>query len=237
MSATVDWLCVVVPARNEEELLPLCLTSVSGAVRALARVRPEICVEVFVVLDQCTDSSMAVAADFGVNAVAVDSGCVGLARAAGITAALRDQERDPARAWIAGTDADSTVPDHWVIRQVELAEQGHDLVVGTVQPQPAPLHDVVHRWFDQHVLGEGHAQVHGANLGFRASAYLAFGGYLPLVEHEDVALVKAMRRAGLPWVATDTNRVTTSTRLSGRTPGGFAGYLQRLAVSENLQQP
>ncbi|MFC6344030.1 hypothetical protein ACFP8W_18770, partial [Nocardioides hankookensis] len=68
--------------------------------------------------------------------------------------------------------------------------------------------------------------VHGANLGVRLTAYLEAGGFPEVREHEDVALFEAVLRTGRPWVT--GTRVTTSARLRGRTPGGFAGYLRAL---------
>ena len=54
------------------------------------------------------------------------------------------------------------------------------------------------------------------------------GGFPAVPLHEDVLLVEAVRRSGLPWCATDTTRVTTSSRHSGRLTAGFADYLDGL---------
>ena len=69
--------------------------------------------------------------------------------------------------------------------------------------------------------------MHGANLGVRADAYLAAGGFRTVAEHEDVGLVETLRAAGAPIDSTDRAPVTTSARSTGRVPGGFAGYLRR----------
>ena len=59
--------------------------------------------------------------------------------------------------------------------------------------------------------------------------YEAAGGFPPVAEHEDVRLVEAVRALAEARVrATDTTRVLTSSRLTGRTPGGFAGHLQEV---------
>ena len=72
----------------------------------------------------------------------------------------------------------------------------------------------------------------------RADAYLAVGGFAPEPLHEDVLLVEAVRATGRPWVATDTIRVATSARRTGRVAdGGFAGYLRRLAAEVPALQP
>ena len=50
----------------------------------------------------------------------------------------------------------------------------------------------------------------------------------PVRIHEDRILAERLRRAGSAVVATDTLRVITSSRLQGRAPHGFAGYLRGL---------
>ncbi len=77
----------------------------------------------------------------GVTALAVQAGCVGAARAAGVEAAASwAATLAPGRLWVANTDADSTVPLRWLVNQVGFATEGHDLVVGTVQPVAGDLH-------------------------------------------------------------------------------------------------
>ncbi len=63
----------------------------------------------------------------------------------------------------------------------------------------------------------------------RLSAQDLVGGYPRVAEHEDVILVAALRRQGVP-VARAREVVRTSARLHGRTPGGLAGYLSTLAA-------
>ena len=232
-------VAVVVPARDEEELLPACLDSVEVARAALAHRRPDVEVVVVVVLDRCTDGTSGVVAARGnVRGVWSDSGVVGAARAAGVAVALADvPEHVLPATWIACTDADTTVPAQWLWRQVELADEGADLVTGTVVPTDLPG-GLFGRWRARHVLGEGHPHVHGANLGVRADAYLAAGGFPAEPVHEDVLLVEAVRATGRPWVATDATRVATSARRTGRVVGGgFAGYLRRLAADVPALQP
>lgn len=220
---------VVVPARDEERLLPACLDSVHEARRALTRRRPHLVVEVVVVLDRCTDRSADVVAGYGdVLALVSTAGCVGAARAAG-AASLLDEGEDAEGTWVASTDADTQVPTDWLVAQVELAEQGLDLVLGTVEPHD--LEERVHQaWSLRHHLGEGHPHVHGANLGVRGSSYLAAGGFAAVPLHEDVLLAEAVKASGSAWVATDAVRVRTASRGRGRVAGGFATYLRELAA-------
>ncbi len=226
----IERVVVVVPVRDEQDLLGRCLTALEVAVTRLVSERPGIRCGVTVVLDRCTDGSADVVAGFpSVRVVVSDAGSAGAARACG----LRGLDDDVAAAstWVANTDADSVVPAHWLTGQVELAEAGTDLVVGTVAPDPGDVDTgVLDRWWAAHRLGDEHEHVHGANLGFRLDAYRAVGGYAPLAEHEDLDLVVRLRARG-GAVATDDVRVLTSGRQHGRTPGGFARYLRELAAS------
>ncbi len=76
--------------------------------------------------------------------------------------------------------------------------------------------------------GEGHAHVHGANLGLSATAYLDAGGVPPLALAEDQALVDALHARARRLVATDRIPVLTSARRESRTTGGFADHLRGL---------
>lgn len=222
---------VVIPARDEEALLPRCLTSVERARRVLRACRPDLLIDVTVVLDGCVDASADVVEAARVGSLVVDHGRVGAARHAGVTRAIAAASASGVAGgelWIACTDADSVVPPHWLLAQVGLAGT-RDLVVGTVEPIGITDTVVLERWRERHELAEGHAHVHGANLGFRASTYLEVGGFAPTPLHEDVDLVRRIRAHTTRWVATDSLRVASSARRHGRTPGGFAGFLAKLA--------
>lgn len=231
-SARIDVVHVVVPARNEEALLPRCLDSIEMAGSLLRAEQPQIAISVCVVLDGCTDRSEALVRQrLGVRTLTIDSCSAGAARRHGLDDVVRrTPDRSRHTTWVANTDADTVVPPHWLTAQVAVAQAGIQLVVGTVVPDADDLAAaVLAEWWARHDLGESHPYVHGANLGFTLSAYLAVGGYRSLREHEDVTLVRALRDAGVPWLATDTTRVLTSGRQSGRTPGGFGRYLHHLA--------
>lgn len=226
-------VAVVVPARDEEELLPACLDSLAEAVQVLARARPGTAAQVFVVLDRCRDRSAAAVADRpGVRACVSDEGNVGAARGLGVRAAAAwGATTTTGPLWIASTDADSAVPPHWLVAQVDLAVAGRELVVGTVEPRSGDLDPAtLARWRERHSSADGHDHVHGANLGFSLDAYRAVGGFAPLALHEDVDLVGRMRRAGVDRVATGSIAVTTSGRRTARAAGGFAAYLEDLGA-------
>lgn len=223
MSASpVEHVVVVIPVRNEEELLARCLSSVSSAVAHLASAH------VVVVLDDCDDGSEAIARTFDVELRAIGARSVGAARAIGVAHGLASSPAPRNRTWIACTDADSEVPVGWLTTQVALADAGADVVVGTVRPDPADLtHHQLRSWASTRVEGQPNGHVHGANLGLRASVYHRVGGFSLQPEHEDVDLVARVRSdPGVVVVATDRADVLTSGRSEGRTPGGYAGYLR-----------
>jgi hypothetical protein len=217
---------VVVPAHDEQALLPACLAALRVAARHPAlRGLP---VHIVPVLDACTDDSGAVAP----GAIEVSARNVGVARAAGFAEVLRREAgRSPGRLWLATTDADSTVPPDWLAVQLRLAEAGADVVAGTVRirdwsEQPAATRARFARTYGSPRSGHGH--VHGANLGLTAAAYLGAGSMPPLPLGEDQALVDALHAQSRRVVATDRIPVVTSARRESRTTGGFADHLRQL---------
>ena len=228
MSA-VENLVVAIPARDEESLLPACLRSVTAAVAVLREARPGIRLVVAVALDGCTDGSDRVVGEWDVATVALPGRGVGAARDAAIQRGLSvlRMPREGAT-WVACTDADTVVPSRWLVRHVMWAERGADLVVGTAEPVGVARAEALAAWHARHQLVEGHAHVHGANLGVRADRWRAVSGFGLLSVGEDVDLVERVRAVTARWVATDTTRVLTSGRSRSRVEHGFAGYLADL---------
>lgn len=228
MRPRIEHVVVVVPARDEEELVGRCLGALQAARQAARAVLPDLSVDLVLVLDRCTDGTRSVAlGHLDVRLVDLDDGSVGAARAAGVRDALERSTTDLDRTWLAGTDADSVVPENWILEQVRLADAGTDVVVGTVRPDPADLTPTQHAaWRATRVPGRPNGHVHGANLGVRADAYLRAGGFPERPAHEDVDLVAALVASGARVVASDSCDVLTSGRLAGRAPGGYAGYLR-----------
>jgi hypothetical protein len=202
-----------------------------------------------VVLDSCTDRSADITAGYVASdprfaAVQVRLGSTGASRAAGVVAAAgpgtgAGRVTDtgawpgqwPGHVWLANTDADSAVPENWLVRQVELADAGADAVLGSVEPDPAGTDPaVLRRWLERHPFREDHPHIYGANFGVRASAYLAAGGFPRTRAHEDRILVENLRKQAYSVLATDTIRVLTSGRTHARAPQGFAAYLRALAL-------
>lgn len=229
---------VVIPARDEAELLPSCLAAVHRAAQhpALADRR----VHVVVVCDQCTDATAELAATGGAGTVFVDAGNVGVARAAGLAEILRREDGcPPSRLWLATTDADSQVPPHWLATQVQHAEEGWDAVVGTVSvtdwsAYPPGFAERFTRGYRAAGRGD-HPHVHGANLGLSAAAYLDAGGVPPLALAEDHALVNALRRRSRRLLTTTELPVVTSARPTPRATGGFGDRLAAARARDPLE--
>ena len=239
---------VVMPAHDEERHIEHALHALQAAARALAERRPSVAVGITVVLDHCTDGS----ADIAARIAAADGRFTvlhqtfrnaGASRAAGVAAALGRtrpgvEHTSPESVWLASTDADSRVPENWLWRQLELADAGWDVVLGSVEPDPRGMDpEVLRTWRIRHPAEERHPHVYGANLGVRASAYRLAGGFPEIPSSEDRALVGRLRRRGFAVVSTDTIRVMTSGRTSARAPHGFGAYLRTLgaeAVAESV---
>ncbi|QIG43350.1 glycosyltransferase family 2 protein [Nocardioides anomalus] len=226
--APIAAVLVVVPARDEEALLPGCLAALSAALEHLHGVR-DVAAELVVVADRCADRTAALAVDAGAWVVAADEGCVGAARRRGVEAGLSRLPRVAAdRVWVASTDADTRVPPRWLTHQLALADDGVDLVLGRAVPDPDEIDAATGaRWHQRHRT-PAELPVHGANLGVRLDAYRAAGGWPRLPEHEDRQLVDVLLGLGTPYAP--GLDVVTSARLAGRSPGGYAGYLRDLVT-------
>ncbi|WP_426004042.1 glycosyltransferase [Paenarthrobacter sp. NyZ202] len=231
----IEHAAVVLPAHNEEQHLGPALTALQRAADALPHHCPDVTVSITVVLDSCTDGSAAIAAAFAaadprLGMVAVDVRSTGESRAAGIGAALETLRHERAAVWLANTDADSIVPEDWLVGHVRMADSGVDAILGSVEPNAQDLEPaLLHRWLELHPFHEDHPHIHGANFGVRASSYLAVGGFPRLRAHEDRVLAELLRREGHRVRATDTLRIITSGRTHARAPQGFAAYLHALS--------
>lgn len=226
----LEALAVVVPAHDEEALLPAALAAVRTATLhpALRRLR----VLTVVVADHCRDNTASLAREAGATVVTGSFRNPGQARAVGVRRALRELGPSASHAWIATTDADSEVPADWLAHQLARAREGWEAVVGTVMlPPRSPLADRLRTRYEATRPSDGewyHPHVHGANLGVTAHAYLSVGGFPPLGVGEDHALVDALNRAGHRVLTTAACPVLTSARVRGRARGGFADDLAAL---------
>ena len=239
--SVVELLGVVVPARDEEELLPACLAALAAAAQL-----PELAgtaVQVVVVADGCTDRTVAVARAAGVTVLeGTDAaGNVGEARHRGALRLLAGAARAgvPAdRVWLASTDADSQVPADWLGVQHTAAHSGVDAFVGTVEiddwtgfaPEAVVAFGAAYDAWRAGGPAAVHPHVHGANLGVRGSAYLRAGGFPPLTVSEDHGLVGALLLSGASVLRSPAAPVLTSARRVARARGGLGTDLQRLSA-------
>ncbi|HEY5857679.1 MAG TPA: glycosyltransferase [Aldersonia sp.] len=217
-------IVVVVPACNEADALPECLSSLR-----VARVRVDTPVRIVVVLDDPTDGSET-AAHAADDVVTVRCRNVGAARAAGFAHAGGS---DPATLFVS-TDADCEVEPNWLQRHLTHACAGARVVCGTVAvrdwshlgPRTRARFDAGYR------THTGHGHIHGANLAVRAGDYWASGGFAALPSGEDVELIRRLqhRRVPITWAA--DLAVWTAARLHGRAPRGFADHLRSLHDAE-----
>lgn len=251
-AAAATHAVAIVPARDEAGPLPGCLAGLSAALdrweahhaQGTAAAAVAVPANDLPTLDRARTAHRA---DPRIHVLALESGPggVGRARAAAARHARELFPAVPAEAlWLASTDADSRVEPDWLVGQAVLAStvrpDGQALVLGTVDLPGDADPDLAARWRAAYRHAEDHPHVHGANLGLPWALYERAGGFAEVAEHEDVGLAAAVRALaeedgsaavapGVRLLATDRVRVTTSSRLVGRTPGGFAGYLRELA--------
>jgi glycosyltransferase involved in cell wall biosynthesis len=249
---------VVVPVHNEQDRIVACLRSLR---EALQRLPPGITAAVTLVLDRCTDRTpdrvATMLADWPQGEVVLapsilrgaqcageapaGSG-VGALRALGLRQALRRlQPNPPHQIWLLSTDADTTVPPDWACEHLRLAAAGAHGVAGLADlAGEAHLPPEVRRRY-RALLTRGlhdwhHEHIYGANLGFRADAYLAVGGFPLDGAGEDHGLWRRLAAAGYCLHHPTSLRVKTSGRIHGRASGGLADLLHSLYPHPNSDQ-
>jgi glycosyltransferase involved in cell wall biosynthesis len=229
MNLTKWHIAVLIPARDEEQLLPRCLRSVFAACRRLPK---GVTSDVVLVVDHSTDNTRVIAEGLiqqqGV-VVETNVSCVGRSRALAAEVALARYRGPREHCWLANTDADCEVPEDWLIQQLRLAECGYAAVAGIIDvdsfaEHEATVSELFRLTYLIHTDGT-HPHVHGANLGVRADAYLDSGGWRSLVSAEDHDLWQRLHHGKHRRSSNATLRVVTSGRRIGRAPHGFADAL------------
>ena len=237
--AAIRAAAVVVPARDEEDGIEACLTSVRRAMT-----RAGLSPVIVVVAHRCGDRTAERAARLltgpGEHVLRDDdSPGVAAARRAGAALAVRALRASsptvPADAsWLLSTDADSVVPASWV-QDLERHAGAGAAVAGLVRvhgwtgasPRAQEAYRAILR---AGMRPDGHDHVYGANLAVRLDAYLDVGGWPERASGEDVALVAALRERGWPVVTARDVWVRTSGRRSPRAQGGLGTLLDRLSM-------
>jgi hypothetical protein len=233
-----------VPVRNEAAELPRLF-------EALDRLHPvdggggtAVCL----LLDDCSDASEAIAAAYArrsrhrVVLGRAAGSAVNAGRARHRAMALGLGEVGDAGALLLTTDADSQPAPDW-LDAMTVALAAADVVAGRIVRQggrPSPLQDRLDLYYDalfalrrrlDPVPWEAAATHHhggGANLGIRAAAYRALGGFVPQPSGEDARLLDDAARAGLRVRRDAASVVHTSDRRQGRATAGLALTLRHL---------
>ena len=244
-------VCVVVPARNEEEFVGSCL-------RALAEQEGVSCeeYEVLLVLDVCADSTEARAREVAASYPSLRLHLLdgpgkgsGHARRLGMDAAC-DRLHAVGRPHdlISSTDADTVVAPDWASAQLAAAERGARAIGGRIEladdgTVPKALlewhlarGDLRHERLLSELAPSGtteHWQFSGASMTLTAAVYREVGGLEPREALEDEQLEDALRRHGVPIERLLSVRVATSARLVGRAGQGLAHDLS--AAAKNLK--
>ncbi len=246
---------VVIPARNEANHLEQALNALRNQRQRNGVSVPMSTYEVLLLLNNCTDHSVAVAQayqerypDFPLYVAAVhlppDKANVGTARRMLMDAACwRLRQVGQPDGIIASTDADTMVDAYWIDQIRAEIEQGCEVVGGRILTCPDGrlvrlnhLRDVTYRMLIAQLEAcldpqpadpwPRHFQHFGASLALTCAAYERVGG-LPNVPHlEDEALYRALLRTDTPIRKSPQVRVTTSTRTLGRVDVGFSEQLR-----------
>jgi glycosyltransferase involved in cell wall biosynthesis len=236
---------VVIPVHNEQELLGSALASLTDAFDQLSH--GELAMSAAVVLDACSDASEEITRQWQstlarrrrpleIIIVMSTAKNVGHARALGCDALLARWSRlNPARIWLATTDADSRVPTDWLATQVIQHETGVDHWSGRVSVDDWWGHHDETRLRWQNEYEREFQPIHGASLGFNAAAYLAAGGFALLETGEDRALHRALVAHGALSYFDSAVRVVTSARRRARAPMGFAHALELISLTASVR--
>lgn len=241
---------VVVPARDEEELVGACLRALATQVG----VGPEE-YEVLLVLDRCTDETEGRAREVAAAYPALRLHTLegpgagsGLARRVGMEAACRRLlEVGGPEGLICSTDADTVAAPDWLAAQLRAVEAGAKAIGGRIDLADVDsLPSGVLRWHAENgrlryrrLMSEPdlagrteHWQFSGASLALTVETYREVGGLRPSESLEDEHLEEALREYGIPIERLLSVRVTTSPRLKGRASRGLSHDLARAALGQ-----
>ncbi|MFX0546227.1 glycosyltransferase [Roseovarius sp. S1116L3] len=245
-------IAIVIPARNEERRIGTCLSALAGQCPA----RVKVIVVVNNSNDQTCERARDTAADCGLHLIALertlapDQG-VGTARRIGCDHALNTM---PDLQYLLTTDADCIVAGDWVKRNLMhlgavdavcgkiglIAQEAS--VVDAMDRRLATLEgiyrELVQALYARHAPGcrdirNTHGEAAGASLAFSKRAYLAVGGFEPVMCGEDRKIVRALRSTGHKVRHASDVTVQASCRLTGRAVGGMSDALKARTTGVN----
>ena len=239
--------CVVVPARDEEDLIASCLEALATQERVAHHEY-----EILLTLDRCTDETEARAREIGgahpslkLHLLEGPGEGSGPARRVGMDAACaRLLQVGRPQGIIACTDADTVVAPDWLAAQLRAVSEGARAIGGRIElAEDGLLSEHVRRRHaedgrrrHEHLLsdpaGEAqHWQFSGASMTLTAAVYTLVGGLEPLTALEDEHLENVLRHHDVPIHRLLSVRVTTSPRLVGRATRGLSNDLAKIARS------
>ncbi|QIN78991.1 glycosyltransferase [Rubrobacter marinus] len=231
---------VVVPARDEEDLIEACLDALAAQQGVTADEY-----EVLLVLDGCEDETEARARRFASEHPALALHLLhgpgrgaGRARRVGMDEACsRLVSVGRPGGLVASTDADTVVAPDWLRAQLDAAARGARAIGGRIELRDdEDLVQGVREWRaargrekQMELLAEDtgggtaeHWQFSGASLALTAEVYAEVGGLEPRAALEDEQLERALERCGIPIERSLAVRVMTSARTVGRAKRGLA---------------
>jgi peptidoglycan-N-acetylglucosamine deacetylase len=203
-----DMISIVVPALNEEKLIPLCLES-------LKKQKCNVEYEIIVVDNGSTDKTIQVAKDNGVRVVSCPKRGVAFARQAGAEAAQGEI--------IIQVDADTIYPAGW-LEKIAASFTKHDKTVAIagryVYTNPswwAPWETFYRRSLNQ--LGlmilRFPAAVSGANFAFKKEAFMKTGGYdVKSLYPDQWGIARQLHKYGRIYYVHDIIAITSKRRIA-----------------------
>jgi glucosyl-3-phosphoglycerate synthase len=242
--------CVVVPARDEEDLITSCLEALATQDRVAHHEY-----EVLLTLDRCADETEERAREIGGAHPSLKPHFLegpgegsGSARRVGMVAACaRPLQVGRPEGIIACTDADTVVAPDWLAAQLRAVSEGARAIGGRIEladdgslsEHARRRHAEEGRRRHEHLLsdpaGEAqHWQFSGASMTLTAEVYTQAGGLEPLTALEDEHLERVLCCHDVPIHRLLSVRVTTSPRLVGRATRGLSNDLAKIA--RNLRE-
>ncbi len=238
-------VAVIIPARDEEDRIGPCLTALAGQFSA----RVTVILVVNNTVDRTSDIARETATYHGLNLRILERTLmtgqgVGTARRIGCDHALHAM---PLLRYLLTTDADCIVAPDWIARtlahletvdavcgKVDLIADEADVINGMdrhLATLEGTYKELVQKLYARHAPNSAdidgtHGEAAGASLAFSTKAYLAVGGFDPVICGEDRRIVRAFRKMGCNVRHVSDVSVQASCRLTGRAVGGMSEALK-----------
>ena len=181
------YLSIIIPAFNEEQLIPDCLHSITDSL-SIHR-KPGFTYEVIVVDNNSTDNTAKLARQAGATVVFEPINQIGRARNAGAAAAVGD--------WLLFVDADSLLNPGMMVDILKMIESGQYVGCGSVMHMPnLPWWGAfaMYLWTATSVLCRWAS---GALVVCRADAFKAVGGFnQEIFAADEIDLSRKLKRWG-----------------------------------------